>query len=250
MVLTAVGVLTSNFDYCTHEAELCKNSAAKLHIGCRRHHIFNTECDSEMEHFRMDAGMKVAVLKKHNQLRSEIARGLHGFPTAAKMSALKWDDELGRLSFNHAMQCSLDLNLCRNTVDHPAVGQNLRTFYFTDRFQWPSLEQMMESSIDLWFSERKQAEPDDIRNLTPSKAQSIGHFTQLISDRVESLGCNLVRYRVADWDEFHFVCYYSTENVEGAPVYEMGPTGEKCLSELSPDFVGLCSEVYEDIWKL
>lgn len=75
----------------------------------------------------------------------------------------------------------------------------------------------------------------------------VGHFTQNVRDRVQSIGCALARYEKGDEYDSYFVCDYNETNM-GA-VYDAGRFGVDCKSGHHEKYPALCkrSEKYESI---
>lgn len=94
-----------NNNYC--DPSLCP--ANKKHIGCANKGNFGPLCQADARVVALDDYQKRLLLHMHNQLRSTIAEGnTPGFPSAVRMGALKWDDELAYLAELNAMSCEIE----------------------------------------------------------------------------------------------------------------------------------------------
>lgn len=94
-----------NNNYC--DPNLCP--AGKNHIGCANKGYFGHLCTADARVVALDDYQKRLLLHMHNQLRSTIAEGkTPGFPSAVRMGALKWDDELAYLAELNAMSCEIE----------------------------------------------------------------------------------------------------------------------------------------------
>lgn len=92
-------------NYC--EPGLCPSN--KNHIGCANKGTFGHLCTADARVVDLDGYNKRLILHMHNQQRSEIAEGkTPGFPPAARMGALQWDDELAYLATLNAMSCEIE----------------------------------------------------------------------------------------------------------------------------------------------
>lgn len=94
-----------NNNYC--DPDLCP--ANKQHIGCANKGHFGHLCTADARVVALDDYQKRLLLHMHNQLRSTIAEGkTPGYPSATRMGALKWDDELAYLAELNAMSCEIE----------------------------------------------------------------------------------------------------------------------------------------------
>lgn len=69
----------------------------------------------------------------------------------------------------------------------------------------------------------------------------VGHFTQLIWESANRVGCALSQSKYLGWYTTWLACDYSYGNMIGSPVYEVGPAATKCSSAPDPKWKGLCS---------
>lgn len=70
--------------------------------------------------------------------------------------------------------------------------------------------------------------------------KAIGHFTVMVNDKNNAVGCAMIRHQENGFKYRYLVCNYGYTNILGRPVYEKGPTGSKC-SKRHPVYEGLCS---------
>lgn len=125
------------------------------------------------------------------------------------------------------MQCRMEHDQCRATVRFPFAGQNIYMHGTTGEFD--PIEQQLEGAVNLWFNEHVDANPSDITNCCGGERFSkIGHFLQLVQDRVVRIGCAALRYSTVQWRTTLVTCNYSMGNVLDRPVYETGPAGSGC----------------------
>ncbi|XP_055609897.1 antigen 5 like allergen Cul n 1-like [Uranotaenia lowii] len=239
MMIGAIG----GTDYCALQATLCEWNVKQEHIGCNPETSFGPACGSDREFFELDPSMQQAIVSKHNQLRSQIATGsLPGFPPAVRMGTMVWDDELALLASYLARTCIFKHDDCRNTERFDAAGQNLR-IASQSVGNTSEIVGMMEDGIQSWFDEYKIT-PIQYINSYPENYNGphIGHFTQIVADRANRVGCAIVRFFEAPWHNFLFVCDYSVSNILSEPIYRSGPMASECTTGENPNYPGLCNE--------
>uniref|UniRef100_A0A023EMP6 Venom allergen-1 n=1 Tax=Aedes albopictus TaxID=7160 RepID=A0A023EMP6_AEDAL len=241
LLILAISTCSSYADYC--DPAICKNVKAQ-HVACNAPQKFGTPCGKDAKYITMDNKLKTIILNKHNELRAEIARGMYGFPQAARMPTLAWHDELAKVSTYNARNCTLEHDKCRNTKEFRYAGQNLGIIWYR-RYKYQP-EDRVTDFIQQWFDEHKDC-PKSYIDKFPAKHDGplIGHFTQMVNDRVTMVGCSLVHYVTYPNGEetlnYYFVCNYSMANVIGGRVYTKGTTGSNCKTGQNPNFKGLCS---------
>lgn len=174
--------------YCNKN--LCE--PGQKHIACGHSGKFDLSCPIDALVVQLNQKQKNLFVNHHNSKRNLISWGKHkGFPTASKMLTLQWDDELAMLASLNVMQCRMNHDQCRSTAKFKYAGQNLAS-----RGNYPNyadLNTAITKTIDDWFDEIKQANKADIKQCC-SKTKKIGHFTQVVSDRVNRVGCAVARY--------------------------------------------------------
>ncbi|XP_055607920.1 antigen 5 like allergen Cul n 1-like [Uranotaenia lowii] len=234
-----IGVITA-YDYCANTVKLCKHARVKEHIGCNAYASFGPKCGDDARIVFLNWTIRGWILDQHNQLRSGLALGDYGFPTAARMATLEWDAELALVASFKARTCIFEHDFCRNTERFITAGQNiLITSVLPNRK--PLVEEIM--AIDSFFSEYKDATVEDLKAYPRylGEGPMIGHFTQIGADRANRVGCSLIRWKNSNWYNYMFVCNYSMNNIEGQRIYDFGPTGSGCITGTNPDYPGLCS---------
>lgn len=70
-----------------------------------------------------------------------------------------------------------------------------------------------------------------------------GHFTLLVANRANAVGCAIIHYQAGGATPFasYLVCDYSFNNVGGQPIYVKGPSTSNCQTGSNPNYPGLCS---------
>lgn len=75
----------------------------------------------------------------------------------------------------------------------------------------------------------------------------IGHFTQLMQEEVQFIGCAIKQYLDGGFYYSLCACNYSAGNIIGRPVYRTGTPASLCTKGTHPTYTKLCSssEVYD-----
>jgi hypothetical protein len=138
-------------------------------------------------------------------------------------------------------QCKMKHDLCRSTKDYKYAGQNLA--YRANSGEFETLNLLIEKVIKGWYDEVENAAPSDIEKCCDSASgKTIGHFTQVVTDRAKQVGCAIARYTEKEWKTTIVACNYAFTNLIGSKVYTTGITASKCETGINPDFPALCSE--------
>uniref|UniRef100_A0A0K8SY92 SCP domain-containing protein n=1 Tax=Lygus hesperus TaxID=30085 RepID=A0A0K8SY92_LYGHE len=185
----------------------------------------------------MTPKMKEDLLKMHNEFRNKIASGgLEGWPTAADMLELSWDDDLAKSAQRWASQCQNDHDECRKTPNFESVGQNLALEWTTGRFE------KIDVSIAGWTGEAKLA-PRFLVDYYQS-IDNTGHFTQVSWAKTQKIGCGVVVYEKNDWNTKLLACNYGPAgNVITQRMYTRGapcsacPEGTRCNPESNTPYL-------------
>lgn len=132
---------------------------------------------------------------------------------------------------------------CRNTREFPFAGQNVAMRSRTDIFL--PLGALVQDVIDGWYSQvRHVTQPDIDRCCESSSGSTIGHFTQVVTDRSIQVGCAVSRYTTvttATWRNSLMVCNYAFVNLVGERVFVTGPVASGCVTGVNSNFPALCS---------
>lgn len=156
----------------------------------------------------------------------------------------QWDDELAKMAWYNAITCEFGHDSCRNTKTFPRSGQNIAANSVQGTnvdFDKPS--DIITTQTQSWFDEYTIADMSNIKSFHGSPAGDIGHFTQLVHDKADRVGCALSQYiKPGGWYTTYYVCNYAETNVIGAEIYEDGPTASACKTGTNPNYPGLCSE--------
>lgn len=97
-----------------------------------------------------------------------------------------------------------------------------------------------------WFIEYKKCDMSYVRSYRSSN-NLIGHFTQLVVDQADRVGCAMSKYDNGNRNIF-FACDYSVANIIEKPIYVAGDPCSKCKSGCSRTYPGLCNTNEKDYW--
>ncbi len=73
-------------------------------------------------------------------------------------------------------------------------------------------------------------------------SNTIGHFTQIVTDRATQIGCAIAKFTSGVFKSNLMACNYALTNMIGEKVYESGPSSAECSTGKNPVFSALCSE--------
>lgn len=129
---------------------------------------------------------------------------------------------------------------CRATDAYPSAGQNL---YWEGATNFDSdVNKVLLNAVNGWYNEVKDANQGDINNCCGgNKFPKIGHFTQVVRDKVVAIGCAASRFTDNNgWKSTLIACNYSYGNMMGTPVYISGNTASQCRNGRDSVFGNLC----------
>ncbi|KFD49201.1 hypothetical protein M514_09923 [Trichuris suis] len=136
---------------------------------------------------------KKACIDTHNKFRQQLALGrVPKQPRATQMLRLEWDEELSKVAGKWASKCVFKHS---NTDDycginnHESVGENLGTGTMFVSEELTSEEQVIDklvTHITNWFNEH---EDYNYNTLKCNPGKKCGHYTQVVSDKSETVGC-------------------------------------------------------------
>ncbi|XP_065365457.1 antigen 5 like allergen Cul n 1-like [Calliphora vicina] len=235
LLLVVLPAVLAQTDYCS--ANLCRNG--KKHIACKNNGKFAAVCKNP-KIIQITTALRTQIVNKHNELRNKIAQGFDKFPTAERMAAMVWNNELAKLAEYNVKQCKMSHDQCRNTKDFPYAGQNIATS--TWRGMQKTVTQVIDTHIKNWFNEYKDCPVDIIKSYSkPKSGKAIGHFTAMVQDKSTHVGCAILRHNKNGSIQQIMTCNYAHTNINAAAVYRQGPTASKCTSGTHKKFTSLCS---------
>lgn len=238
--------------YC--DPELCRlyngtHFVVQEHIGCNNNGSLSSSC-GDAELVDMNQRRINLILDLHNAARNRIAIGkLPGYKSAASMPVVKWDTELEYLASLNVRTCRFKHDACRNTDRFSISGQNIGYMWQTRPIR--SISRRIKFLVGKWFFEYPDAGQEYIQAYkNHPKGKLIGHFTQMVSDRVQRVGCAAIRYTSEPLLGYKFLitCNYDFANVVQQPVYVVGKPASNCTLRPSGRYQGLCDwdEDYQD----
>uniref|UniRef100_A0A1Q3FTQ4 Putative scp-like extracellular protein n=1 Tax=Culex tarsalis TaxID=7177 RepID=A0A1Q3FTQ4_CULTA len=210
------------------------------HIACNGLTTLSPSCGHDAQEIYLDPSLVAIILDEHNRRRSQVATGQQSYAPgafysqAARMATLQWDRELANIAAANARRCTFGHDTCRNTYSFPYAGQNI-AISTNSRV---SNGDQIKRWIDSWYAEYRSANPGYLANFPGGPVLfSIGHFTQMVSDRTDRIGCSLVSYQ----SNKVFVCNYSFSNMLGQPIYVTGRACSMCRTGCNAAYPGLCN---------
>ena len=151
-----------------------------------------------------------------------------------------WDSELADLAALNVKQCKMMHDKCRATSEFPIAGQNLAYRATSGAFE--PTNNVITKFVQFWYDEVKDAAQSDIdKCCTAASGKTIGHFTQVVTDRAIAVGCAIATYTDKQWKTSLMACTYAITNTVGTRVYVSGKAASECSSGTNPDFPALCS---------
>ncbi|XP_077561579.1 scoloptoxin SSD43-like [Haemaphysalis longicornis] len=197
----------------------------------------------------VDAASRSAILKAHNDHRSQVALGnLAGFPPAADMQELLWDDGLAKGAQAHAELCQFahddTNNRCTRRFD--VAGQNIAISTSTAPLGAP----VWPPPIFDWFNESWEYPSSRVKAFQSGglRGGMIGHFTQVIWAKSRYVGCGYTYYHYTGgvgypYKQLYTCNYGPSGNYRGKPVYQEGGTCTACpAGTICNHATGLCSD--------
>lgn len=162
------------------------------HVACGHTRQFDHSCPKDAKIIQLNDIQKRSVVDAHNSLRNEIALGMKkGFKSASKMLTMSWDEELANLAALNVMKCKMEHDTCNTTPQLNLVGQNIAIQM--NKFHRIDVMNSMLKAIHNWFNEIQLANQNDIDKCC-SRTNVIGHFTQIVQENANKVGCAVSRY--------------------------------------------------------
>ncbi|XP_970952.1 venom allergen 3 [Tribolium castaneum] len=154
---------------------------------------------------------KQFIVNKHNEIRSWIVGGkVPGQPKGKNLNVIGWDDYLASEAQKISDNCVMKHAPVKDNRFY--VGQNLAAWSGTG----PLNDSWLEPFVMMWYNEYPKF-------IYPNYINGAGHYTQVIWDKTEYIGCGYTYYKKSptDWYEKLFVCNYGPGgNILGVAPYE------------------------------
>ncbi|XP_052895672.1 antigen 5 like allergen Cul n 1-like [Anopheles moucheti] len=232
--------LQAETDYCT--TTYC--SVELENVGCNPPPATGgPACDGKSaEEVVLDSNLQSLILYEHNTRRSKFALGqLESFLPATRMPTITWDTKLAKQAGHNARSCIDVHDSCRNTRVYRWAGQNIILSKFGSTM---APEDLVKNGINIWWSEYKDTTQDQLNSYPAGyEGPAIGHFTQMVSDQTDKLGCAIQHWLDGGSDAYYFVCNYAVTNALEHSIYKNGTVASACTTGPNPieELSGLCS---------
>ncbi|XP_054730468.1 antigen 5 like allergen Cul n 1-like [Anastrepha obliqua] len=234
VLVATLAVFVEGTDYC--DPSLCHDGQA--HIGCNHDGNFASSCQNPAM-ITLTQENKNFIVNAHNTKRDLVAGGHTQLEMACRMATMQWDDELAYLAALNVRRCEITHDACRNTKAFKYSGQNLAMIALSVP---PSIEQLLQNCIDMWYDEVRNTEMSHINRFPSSGFRAFGHFTVMMMDRNIRVGCAASSYDWAGMNATLFACNYATTNMIDYPIYQSCSTpASECESGRNSEFRNLCS---------
>lgn len=130
---------------------------------------------------------------------------------------------------------------CRGTKAYKYAGQNLCTRKKSKEYE--NLDDAIDNCISTWYEEKEFASQQDIdRCCNLESSNPIGHFTVIVNDRANKVGCAIIRFKKKGRLQTLMSCNYSFTNMLDKKIYKTGKAASDCSAGTNPDYEALCSE--------
>lgn len=144
---------------------------------------------------------------------------------------------MASLSGFNARDCVFQHDDCRNTHTFKHAGQNIGIQEQSD--QYLDTTAALQKTINDWFDENSKCPPSAIDSYQAGTG-AYGHFTQMVQDKSDRVGCAVVRYLKGGWYNTYIVCDYAVTNILNQPVYVRGQQCSQCTGNCGANYPGLC----------
>ncbi|SPP75602.1 antigen 5 like allergen Cul n 1 [Drosophila guanche] len=240
-------------DYC--RKDLCP--PLSRHIGCENYGVcprgiygffgkdFHESCGTGAVILQFPMHLQAQLLSSLNSFRNAIALGRYPpFRPAARMSTLRWSEELAGLAKFALRGCDNLQEHCSNTNEFKYVS------YIYGRTRWQhnakTAHSVVQYVLQFWMDDHKRCTIDHINAIRPPKdGKCRGYFTQLVQDHAEHIGCALMERRTGNGSgqySYGLLCQFSRGKIFSQRVYvESVHPGEWCFSGANANYQGLCS---------
>ncbi|XP_050039192.1 cysteine-rich venom protein-like [Dermacentor andersoni] len=183
------------------------------------------------------------LVKKHNELRSKVAKGAGTLPKAANMRKLKWDDALAKRAQESADKCDptkQETGDTLNTGSLTGVHQNVGSGDLAE--DNADIMQFAEGILDKWFEAHTTIKATAVDNYVAQTDRQMESFAQLAWAETELVGCGFKHYKVTTVSKAILVCNYHPGLKPGAAIYKKGNPCSDCGGGLACDDMELCAK--------
>lgn len=183
----------------------------------------------------------VSTVEYHNQLRTDVANGNLGFPSASNMNKLYWDENLAAVAQTWSDSCNeVGWNHNDDRSEHylEISGEDS---YIGENIAWTSgtYNDYAQSGVDLWWREY-----NDYDYELDACSDECGHFLQMAYADTNRLGCGVTTgCDFGSGPGSYLVCNYAPGRYSDRPVYISGDIASDCVDG-SED--GLCIDLSQE----
>lgn len=240
--LVAVTLAQSEIDWCAYNC-----GTASPHVACPPNGLATPVNVTNVQLVQWTQAQKDAVLQQHNAYRNAVASGKWDnvtFPTATKMGEMLWDNTLQYLAEQHAKYGHFAHDKCRKTTQYPYSGQNLYMYRSSPKNN--DISKLLALATTTWFETevRLAANPAFVTNLLSAHAAVAGHFTVMVNDKNNRVGCGAATYNQlfgeTTWYGIIVTCNYQYNNMVNSPTYVQGALRSECAAD-SSNYKALCA---------
>ncbi|XP_022222714.2 venom allergen 5-like [Drosophila obscura] len=227
---------SKEFDYCGEDA--CTEGTGP-HLACKHSQKFDSACPADAKLLRIDSSVARYIIREHNVARNQVARGtFHKLPASTRMLTVHWDERLAWLAELSVMKCALERHTCFRSPSYQMPGQN--EAYNKFKADQDPLK-VLRSQIKAWKDEYLFVDITTILGGNNHAKQDVGHYLQMITASVESLGCAMALYKKDGFTYQITKCIYSCY-LDCLPIYPTGHIpGELCRFGVNDAYNALCS---------
>ncbi|XP_065292581.2 CRISP/Allergen/PR-1-like [Dermacentor albipictus] len=183
------------------------------------------------------------LVKKHNELRSKVAKGAGTLPKATNMRKLKWDEALAKKAQETADKCDptkQETGDTLNTGSLTGVHQNVGSGDLAE--DKANIMQFAEGILDKWFEEHSKIKATVVDKYVAQTDRQMESFAQLVWAETELVGCGFKHYKVTTASKAILVCNYHPGLKVGAAIYKKGDPCSDCGDGLACDDMKLCGK--------
>lgn len=138
----------------------------------------------------------------------------------------------------NARRCRFAHDKCRNTKDYPYSGQNIAIISSSDDFL--DDKDAINQLFQMWAGEYVNCTMDVINSYHPVSGPEIGHFTQIINNKSNDVGCSMTKYHCSEGATSYLVCNYGLTNMRTQKIYTCGAPASACTAGVSTRYPSLC----------
>ncbi|XP_075545640.1 GLIPR1-like protein 1 [Dermacentor variabilis] len=187
------------------------------------------------------------LVKKHNELRSKVAKGAGTLPKATNMRKLNWDEALAKKAQETADKCDptkQETGATLNTGSLTGVHQNVGAGDLSE--DNADIMKFADGILDQWFAEHSKIPATAVDKYVAQTDRQLESFAQLVWAETELVGCGFKHYKVTTVSKAILVCNYHPGLKPGVAIYKKGDPCSDCGDGLACDDMKLCAKASGD----